>query len=276
MKRTTTIAATLLAFAGVYGCGDSKSGVTGPDPGTPGSPRQGSWRGSVAPGTAVEIKGINGDVRASASTGSEVVVSWTKQGRHDDPSLVRVEVVRHADGVTLCAVYPDVPGMDPNECQPGLGGTMHVENNDVEVTFTVTLPDGVDFVGRTIAGDISAVGIGGSAFGYAIGGDIELSASGVAGAVAINGSIRATVGLADWERDLAFTTMQGSVHVEIPANTNAVVRAMAPNGTISSDFPLTDSGLGSMNGTLGAGGPRLTLSTGSGNITLERGQWSSR
>lgn len=272
MKRMTTIAATLLVFAGVYGCGDSKSGVTGPNPGSPGSPQQGSWRGMVAPGTAVEIKGINGDIRASASTGSEVVVSWTKQGHRDDPSLVRVDVVRHADGITLCALYPDVPGKGPNECLPGLAGTMHVENNDVEVTFIVTLPDGVDFVGRAIAGDVSASGVRGDAFGYAVGGDIDLSSSGVAGAIAINGSIRATVGLADWNRDLAFTTMHGSVNVVIPANTNAFVRAMAPNGTISSDFPLTDRGFGSMDGTIGAGGPQLTLSTGNGNITLERGQ----
>jgi hypothetical protein len=42
----------------------------------------------------------------------------TKHGRRSDPAEVEIEVVEHAGGVTICAVYPS-PGSRPNECRQG-------------------------------------------------------------------------------------------------------------------------------------------------------------
>ncbi|MBI3667430.1 MAG: hypothetical protein HY236_14595 [Acidobacteria bacterium] len=39
------------------------------------------WRGRVAPGLAVEIKGINSNVSAEAASGNEVEVTAEKRGR---------------------------------------------------------------------------------------------------------------------------------------------------------------------------------------------------
>src|SRR5687767_1944733 len=43
------------------------------------------WSGQVASGRTVEIKGVNGDVRAEASSGGEVEVVATKSARRSDP-----------------------------------------------------------------------------------------------------------------------------------------------------------------------------------------------
>lgn len=269
MKRRIQQIAVAFALAGV-GCSDS----VGPDPNpgsNPGDGVQGSWSGAVAQGASVEIKGIGGAIRASASSGSEVVVSWTKRGRHDDESAVRIEVVEHDEGITLCAVYPDVPGWGANECLPGLASNMHVENNDVEVAFVVSLPDGVHLIARNIAGDIEARGITGNVFGYSIGGDIDITTSGLAAATTMSGSITASLGLATWDRDLAFTTMSGNVRVTVPANTNADVWAASTRGRVTSDFRLTELSAGRMRGTLGHGGRRLTLTAIDGDVTLKRG-----
>ena len=107
------------------------------------------WRGTVLQGSAIEIKGVNGEVTAEPSSGPEVEVTAVKTGRRSDPSGVRIEVVTHGDGVTVCAVYPDVDGR-PNECRPGDGGRMSTRDNDVNVAFTVKVPAGVRFVGRTV------------------------------------------------------------------------------------------------------------------------------
>ena len=77
------------------------------------------WRGQMAPGHGIEIKGINGSVRAVAARGNEVEVTATRTARRSNPADVRFEVVPHAGGVTICAVYPAGPGQPPNECQPG-------------------------------------------------------------------------------------------------------------------------------------------------------------
>src|SRR5687767_4255220 len=80
------------------------------------------WRGAVAQGRAIEIKGINGDIRAEPSGGNEVEVVAVKRAERDNPDSVRIEVVPHAGGVTVCAVYPSRDGQRPNECVPGEGG----------------------------------------------------------------------------------------------------------------------------------------------------------
>jgi hypothetical protein len=81
-----------------------------------------NWHGRIAPGQSVEIKGVNGAIRAERSTGTEVTVEAVKSGRHSDPNSVTVQAVPHADGVTICAVYPSSDWGRPNECQPGSGG----------------------------------------------------------------------------------------------------------------------------------------------------------
>ena len=64
------------------------------------------WQGRVAPGRTVEIKGINGGIEARPADGAEVEVTARKRGRASELDEVKVEVVEHEGGVTVCAVYP--------------------------------------------------------------------------------------------------------------------------------------------------------------------------
>src|ERR1700694_5502334 len=109
-----------------------------------------NWHGRLAPGQSVEIKGVNGRIYAGRASGSEVSVEATKSAAHSDARFVTLQVVPHADVVTICAVYPSSDWGRPNECQPGDGGRMNVNNNDVKVEFTVKVPAGVHFIGRTV------------------------------------------------------------------------------------------------------------------------------
>ena len=47
-----------------------------------------------------------------------------KRATRDNPESVRIDVVPHAGGVTICAVYPSRSGARPNECAPGNAGRM--------------------------------------------------------------------------------------------------------------------------------------------------------
>ena len=103
-----------------------------------------TWRGAVSSGEFIEIKGVNGDVIAERATGQDVEVRAEKSARRSDPGDVRIEVVEHSGGVTLCAVYPSSRGRE-NSCEPGSGGRNSVRNNDVQVIFHVKVPAGVGF-----------------------------------------------------------------------------------------------------------------------------------
>jgi len=247
------------------------SDATGPDGNDAGRTESFEWSGQIAPGGAIEIKNLNGDVRASQATDGTVRVVARKRGERDDPSTVRIEVVETAQGVTICALYPDVPGNAANQCLPGLQGQQSSWRNDVEVTFDVEIPAGRDFVGRTLGGSIEVTDLDGLVVAHSQAGDIDISTSGLAEGTTLQGNVTASIGQAVWDRDLVFSAMNGNVTVRIPTNTSAEVRGTTLSGSISTDFPLTIAQLGvgrEMHGTLGSGGHSLRLTTFDGNIAL--------
>jgi len=199
------------------------------------------WKGQIAAGKTIEIKGVNGDVSAVAGSG-EVEVTAVKHARNSDPDEVKIEVVPSEEGVTICAVYPS-DGRRENMCESGDHGHMNTHDNDVRVNFTVRVPAGVRFAGHTVNGEVDAANLSG---------DVE--------AHTVNGSIRVS-------------TSNGGITLELPANVSTEVRASTVNGNIETDFPLTVTGrLGPrrVTGTIGSGGRRLALETVNGSIRLRK------
>jgi hypothetical protein len=231
-----------------------------------------TWNGAVANGRAIEIKGINGSIRAVASNDAQVHITARKTARRSNTADVRLEVVTHGDGVTVCAVYPTREGRPENECAAGEGGRMNVENNDVQVEFTVQVPRGVNFIGRTVNGRISGATLPADAEARTVNGDVSLTAAGLATAETVNGSIEAIVGSAAWQGGIDFKTVNGSITVSLPSTLNAVLNASTVNGEIMSDFPVEVRGRWGpkrVSGTIGNGGNRsLTLNTVNGGITI--------
>jgi DUF4097 and DUF4098 domain-containing protein YvlB len=235
--------------------------------------RDWSWSGRIERGKAIEIKGINGDVRAEIGSGNEVEVSARLHGKKDDPDVVQMEVVEHSGGVTICAVYPSKDEDEPNECRPGGRGRMNVKNNDVQVDFTIKVPAGVNFVGRTVNGEVDAHGIEGDVKAFTVNGGIDVSATGLAEATTVNGSITVSMQRADWDGTLDFTTVNGSVTLEMPADLNCDLSVATVNGHIDSDYPITVDGRFSprhLKGTIGEGGRSLVVKTVNGSVQIRR------
>jgi hypothetical protein len=229
------------------------------------------WTGRVAAGGSVEIRGVNGGIEALPSTDGQVSVVAVKRGRRSSPADVRIDVVEHAGGVTICAVYPSRDGA-PNECAPQ-GGRMSTHDNDVEVGFTVHVPTGVPFAARTVNGAIRARGLGSRVHARTVNGSITVETTGACDAETVNGSITATFSRLDPASGVTFKTVNGGITLSLPAETNATVDATTVNGSFESDLPLTLQGRLNrrrFEGTLGSGGPRLAMKTVNGGITLRR------
>src|SRR6478672_998757 len=127
------------------------------------------WSGTVAAGKTIEIKGVNGDIRAGIATGNQVEVTAVKHARRSDPESVEIKVVQGSDGVTICALYPS--RRQVNSCEDGHGQS--VDNNDVSVNFTVKVPAGVKFSGNTVNGSVTATGLRADAHAGTVNGSVE-------------------------------------------------------------------------------------------------------
>jgi DUF4097 and DUF4098 domain-containing protein YvlB len=234
-----------------------------------------NWHGRIAAGKRLEVKGVNGDVRATLASGAEAVVNATKHSRRSDPEDVKIEVIETEEGITICAVYPTPPrARQENICEPGDRWRSSTDNNDVTVDFEVQVPAGVEFNGQTVNGEMSAEGLKGDVRASTVNGSVRVSTTGLAEASTVNGSVYAQMGRANWSNDLEFSTVNGGITLILPSKLDTDLRASTVNGDIESDYPLTVTGRFGprrVRGTIGAGGRGLTLSTVNGEIRLKKG-----
>jgi hypothetical protein len=218
-------------------------------------------------------------VHAETAPGGEAQVTAVKKGQRGDPDSVTIQVVQApGGGVTICAVYPSAQqgssrsNTEPNECRSGNEGRLNVHDNDVSVDFTVRVPAGVRFVGRTVNGSIDGRQLRSDTDVRTVNGKINLATTGVASARTVNGSIDVALGTPIWTEPLEFSTVNGSINVKFPQAIDAQVRAETMTGGFSSDFPVTIQssrrGGRRITAVIGNGGRELSLRTVNGSIHL--------
>jgi len=238
------------------------------------------WQGRIADGKTLEIRGVNGDVRAEEATGSEIEVVAVKRGRRNDLDAVKVEMVEHADGITFCTSYLQRDGQW-GKCSPGGGSRNNNNKNNANVSYTVRVPAGVHFNGHTVNGSVNAKELDGNVVATTVNGDVRVSTTGYAEARTVNGSINVDCGRANWDDTLNFSTVNGSIEVALPAYTNAEFSASLVNGSITTNLPILLKGRvdkRQMNGTLGGGessSRKLRMNTVNGSITVKSGRSAS-
>ncbi len=232
-----------------------------------------AWRGRVAPGKAVEIRGVNGDLHAEAADGDEVEVLARFGGEESASESIRMVVLPHDAGVTICAVYPSGGADRGSDCRPDRLEQVAARGNDVEVDFRVRVPPGVGFVGRTVNGDIDAVGLGGYVKAQTVNGEIDVVTGDWAEATTVNGSIHASLARAEWSGTLYFESTLGGIVLDLPAELNSDIALLTVDGNLSVEYPVTVDGAFSprrLKGRVGTGGRTLSAKTVKGNIQLRR------
>jgi DUF4097 and DUF4098 domain-containing protein YvlB len=124
-------------------------------------------------------------------------------------------------------------------------------------------------------GDIDVSQAGGEVVARSGNGDVRVTTRrGPVSAYSGNGSIDARMMAVSGTEDMTFRTGNGSITVELPASFQGEIDARLPNGRLESDFPLRVEGRldpRRLRATIGNGGPRVTLVSGSGGATIRKG-----
>lgn len=255
------------------------------------------WSGRIARGDEIAIRGLMGNVRAEIASGDQVEVVGRRIG--DDADQVRIEVVETDDGVTICTIYPVRERRrdgdetrrsrgnrnDDNPCNNGNSG--EIDADDARIDFTVRVPAGVRLAASTVEGDIEATGLRSAVDAASVSGNVRVSTTESARAATVSGNVDATFGRTDGE-EMDFASVSGDVVVRLAGDVGARVDAHTLSGDIQSDFDLrirpggasdddNDGGIRieigkEASGTIGRGGPALSLNTVSGDIRVLRGR----
>jgi DUF4097 and DUF4098 domain-containing protein YvlB len=230
------------------------------------------WQGTLAAGRTIYLHNVNGSVRVESGSGNAVTLEAEKRSRRGNVNSVRLESRQTSSGdVIICALWREGSTCDEDGIR---GGERRNDSrgDDVSVTMVVRVPAHAKVDARTVNGGVHVDGVQGDVRARTTNGDVEArSTAGAVFARTTNGSIRVR-GIIPRE-GLDYSTTNGSIEIELPANANAEVDLSTTNGRVSSDFPITFSGEINprhIRATLGSGGPTLRARTTNGSIRLRK------
>ena len=161
------------------------------------------------------------------------------------------------------------------------------------ITFEIEAParanlklhtvNGGEIVVENIEGELDVSNVNGGITLTGVGGSVNAGTT--------NGSVRATVTRVAAERQMAFTSLNGTVDVTLPSTTKANLRLRSDNGDVYSDFdvqlapsaPVVQESRGSNGryrisrnrsivGAINGGGPEFELRTFNSNVYVRKGK----
>lgn len=243
------------------------------------SDRDFRWDGAITAGRRLYVRNLNGTVRVERATGTRLEITAEKRWRRGDPADATVEVTRVGSGegdVLVCVLWRDITrecNEDGYRTENRGRNRWNRDDDDVSVSVTVRVPDGVKLDVSSVNGGLEITGATAEVEAHTVNGGIEATSSGgPVSASTVNGDIdvrMGTVGTAD----LDFSTTNGSITVTVPDGLNADVSMRTVNGSVGADFPMTVNGRINprrITATIGRGGQRIDLATVNGSIDLRK------
>jgi len=238
-----------------------------------GDQSQFNWKGQVGAGGWLTVRNVNGQMRVERATGNQIEVVATKRWRRGDPNDVRIEVKKVGPSdrdVLICALWYETSSCD----ERGYHNESHgrSRNNDVSVDFVVRLPQGTKVDVSTVNGSVRVDGATAEVEASTVNGGVDaISSGGPVTASTVNGDVNVRMGALGGNDDLRYSTVNGSITVEIPGSLDADLELSTVNGSLSSDYPLTIEGRVNprhMRATVGKGGRRIKFNTVNGSVRL--------
>jgi len=263
-----------------------------------------TWSGRMASGSTIAIRHFHGPIEVREGTSDRAEFRADRRSRRSGD--LSFEVNNESDGVTICGVY-----RGRSACDSGRNRGWDWDEGPPSSRITLVLPKGVRLRAVTGNGDVTVEKASNDVSITSGNGDVritltagrvdvttgngELEIEGATGPVqATTGNGRVYVGTStgpvtartgngdidvrmktiSGSSDMQFVTGNGSVTVGLPASFNGEVDATTGNGEFRSDFEIRV--LGRLNpqhvrGTIGNGGARIRMITGSGRLELRKG-----
>lgn len=216
----------------------------------------------------IELDNINGAVHISSWDRNEVKVDAVKYAdtkeRLDE---AKIQIDSGKDYLSIETKYPD-------HDHTWNWGSRH---NPAGVEYTLTVPRTVrlDEI-KLINGSLDVTGMSGEVRASCINGRLEAhDLSGRAELATINGQLEAKFERLD-KQSVELNSVNGSVDLTIPSDSNAEIEASTVSGNINNDFGLHVNHhhfVGhDMRGELGSGGARIKLSNVNGKVEIHHAQ----
>ena len=214
----------------------------------------------------ISLDNVNGDVRITGGSGNTVEIKADKRADSAE-DLARLTIEIKAD--------PDSIHIETREEKSG--GRWFGNHNSGKVTYTLTVPAGVDLdTISTVNGNVEISDVSGTTNAESVNGDLLLeNLMGDADLETTNGGIEAHFDALQGSQRIDAGTVNGRITLFLPENASARISAETLNGSINAeDFGLEEDSGGyvgtDLNGTIGDGEARIDLDTVNGGIRVRK------
>lgn len=219
----------------------------------------------------VSLENINGSVQIKVWDRAAVQVDAIKRAyRQNRLAEARIEVNASEESVHIKTEYPNG--------NQNFRSDERRYDNPALVEYSLTVPrkavlDSVELVNGSldidgVEGNVKASSINGPVTAKGLVGEAKLST--------VNGPLQAIFTQLEESKPISLGSVNGSVTLIIPSNSNASIRAGTVHGGISTDFGLNvkhGEYVGhSLDGQIGTGGPRIKLGNVNGGIKISHAQ----
>jgi DUF4097 and DUF4098 domain-containing protein YvlB len=219
----------------------------------------------------VSLENISGGVQIKVWDRAALQLDAVKKAyRKDRLAEAKIEVTASEENIRIKTEYPD--------SSLNFRGGERRYDNPATVEYTLTVPRRAVLESiELINGSLDIEGVEGNVKASSING--RVTASGLLGEAklsTINGQLQATFTRLDESKSITLNSMNGSVNLIIPSDSNAMIRAGTVHGSISNDFGMQvrhGEYVGhDLEGQIGTGGPRIKLDNVNGSIKISRAQ----
>ena len=235
------------------------------------------WSGDIQSGRRVYAHNLNGSISIVAGTGNKLEVVGIKhwrRGNPDDVKIIVTQVGSSRGDVVICVLWKGQNSCD----EDGYHGRYDRDDdgwwgnkNDVSVELRIKLPAGVNVEATSVNGSVDVDGATAEVIAKSVNGQVSAYSTGPVSASTVNGGLRIRTGAITSRTE--YKSVNGSITLDIPAETNADLEMRTVNGSLDSDFPLQVQGRinpKSIRASIGKGGPTLKISTVNGSIRLRK------
>ena len=214
---------------------------------------------TLAAGSQVEVKAINGSVTIETASGSTAEVHVIRSARKREDLEYRKVVVEQTGNRFI------IRGENDSE------GRRHA---DVRQQIMLKLPRKVDLEVHGINGSVKAAEIEGRGSVSGVNGKVELTQVGGVNRISgINGSVSVNVARLDQE-GMKISGVNGRVDVQFASDLNAEIHASGINGKVETDLPatslLSEWNRSNFKAKVGSGGPIISVSGVNGKVALKK------
>ena len=202
------------------------------------------WSSELPPGSTVHFRNGSGEINVRPASGQTVLVNGSRRWRRGRANDIQFVVTHTGNDYFVCAMWRGSGKCGTNYHGKGGNGFLSMfslfhRTSDASAGLVAEVPSNVIVDAKTSNGTVRVDGISAGVKALTANGNVEATnVSGPLTLETVNGNVNLASETVSPSDPINLSTTNGTIHAQLPANTEGNFDLSVVNGTVKSDLPL--------------------------------------